>query len=243
MIGFSRAAAAGASFVGRVAAVSCLAAAVLLSGCTGGRGGPVPYVTTPMAAPDVEAEQVTSSSAPIGALDKIRVTVFQEDSLSGEFTVDQAGKIDYPLIGIVQVQGRTTKELGLQLAAALGERYMQSPNVSVSIQERAEQTVTVDGSVNRPGVFKVKGPTTLMQAVAMASGTSQDANPSRVYVFRTVHGEKVAGAFDLKQIRTAQAEDPIIYGNDIVVVDGSRGRQLFRDIIQTVPVLGVLRPF
>ena len=83
----------------------------------------------------------------------------------------------------------------------------------------------------------------LLQAVAMARGTTEDANPSRVIVFRTIGGEKVAGAFDLKAIRRAQAADPAIYGNDIVIVDGSRARQMYRDLMSTIPLLGILRPF
>ena len=218
------------------------AVAALLAGCTEGRGGSVPYEVA-MPAPDVQAEPVAASSAPIGALDTLQISVFQVESLTGEFKVDQAGMIDYPLLGNVQAQGRTAQELGTQIAARLGERYLQSPQVSVSVRDRAQQTITVDGSVKQPGVFKVKGPTTLIQAVAMASGTSEDANPSRVIVFRTVNGERVAGAFDLKAIRRAQAEDPVIYGNDIVVVDGSRARTLFKDLLGTIPLLGVLRPF
>lgn len=220
----------------------CLAAAALLAGCGGGRGGPVAYdVAIPP--PDVQGEPVADTSAPIGALDTLNVNVFQVESLSGEFAVDQAGAIDFPLLGNVVVQGRTTQELSSHLASRLSERYLQSPQVSVSVKERAQQTVTVDGSVQQPGVFAVKGPTTLMQAVAMARGISEDANPQRVMIFRTVNGERVAGAYDLKAIRTAQAEDPVVYGNDIIIVDGSRARKLFRDLIQSMPLLGVMRPF
>ena len=219
------------------------AATLAAAACSGGRGGPVPYEPQGFVAPDVQAEPVASAAAPIGALDVLNISVFQVESLTGEFKVDAGGKIDYPLLGSVQAQGRTTQELSQQLAASLSQKYLQSPNVQVAVKERAEQKVTVDGSVRQPGVFIVKGPTTLLQAVAMAKGTSEDANPSRVIVFRTIRGERMAGAFDLKAIRRAQAEDPVIYGNDIVVVDGSKDRQMFRDLMQALPVLGVLRPF
>ena len=219
-----------------------VAAAVAAAACAG-RGGPVPYEPEGFVAPDAQAQPVANSSQPIGALDTLTISVFQVESLSGEFKVDPAGKIDYPLLGSVQAQGRTTAQLGEQLAGSLSQKYLQSPNVQVAIKERAEQTITVDGSVKQPGVFTVKGPTTLLQAVAMARGTTEDANPSRVIVFRTISGERMAGAFDLKQIRRAQAEDPVIYGNDIVVVDGSKSRQMFRDLMTTIPLLGVLRPF
>jgi polysaccharide export outer membrane protein len=169
--------------------------------------------------------------------------VFQVDSLSGEFLVDTSGAISYPLLGSVQAQGRTPVELSQAIASQLSQKYLQSPNVQVAIKQRAERTITVDGSVNQPGVFAVKGPTTLLQAVAMAKGISEDGNPSRVYVFRTINGERLAGAFDLQSIRRAQAQDPTIYGNDIVVVDGSRARQLYRDLLSSMPLMGVLRPF
>lgn len=220
------------------------AAALSLAACMGGgRGGSVPYEPQGFVAPDAQAEPVASSAQPIGALDTLNISVFQVESLTGEFKVDANGKIDYPLLGEVQAQGRTTEELRQNLATGLSQKYLQNPNVQVAIKERAEQKVTVDGAVQQPGVYVVKGPTTLIQAVAMARGTTQDANPSRVYVFRTIRGERLAGAFDLKMIRRGEAADPVVYGNDIVVVDGNPNRQMFRDLIQAIPVLGVLRPF
>jgi polysaccharide export outer membrane protein len=77
----------------------------------------------------------------------------------------------------------------------------------------------------------------------MAKGTTEDANPSRVVVFRTIRGEKMAGAFDLQDIRRAKAEDPVIYGNDIVIVDGSRARQVYRELMGSLPLLSIIRPF
>jgi len=229
--------------ISRLVKRAVLVVAALGASACASRGGPVPYEPAGFTAPDATSQPVASSAQPIGALDTLNINVFQVQSLSGEFKVDQAGKIDYPLLGIIQAQGRTTDELGQQLASSLGQKYLQAPNVQVAIKDRAEQKITVDGSVHQPGMFTVKGPTTLLQAVAMARGTTEDANPSRVIVFRTIGGEKVAGAFDLKAIRRAQAEDPAIYGNDIVIVDGSRARQMYRDLMSTIPLLGILRPF
>lgn len=217
-------------------------AALAVAGCAG-RGGSVPYEPQGFQAPDTQSQPVANASHPIGALDTITVSVFQVESLSGDYKVDAQGKIDYPLLGSVQALGRTTQELRQDIAAALSQKYLQSPNVQIAIKDRAEQTITVDGSVRNPGQFIVKGPTTLLQAVAMAKGTTEDANPSRVVVFRTIRGERLAGAFDLQDIRRAKAEDPVIYGNDIVIVDGSRARQVYRDLMGALPILGILRPF
>ena len=229
------------SLSGLICGALLAVAAMTVSGCAT-RGGSVPY-DAQLDAPDTQGQVVANTSHPIGALDTISVTVFQVASLSGEYKVDAQGKIDYPLLGSVQAQGRTTQELREQMAAALSQKYLQSPNIQVAIKERAEQTITVDGSVRNPGQFIVKGPTTLLQAVAMAKGTTEDANPSRVVVFRTIRGEKMAGAFDLQDIRRAKAEDPVIYGNDIVIVDGSRARQVYRELMGSLPLLSILRPF
>lgn len=230
-------------YITRLLKRAVLVVAALGASACATRGGPVPYDPKEFVAPDAQGSPVASSAMPIGALDTLSINVFQVQSLSGDFKVDQAGKIDYPLLGIIQAQGRTTDELGQQLAATLGQKYLQAPNVQVAIKDRAEQKITVDGSVAQPGMFTVKGPTTLLQAVAMARGTTEDANPSRVIVFRTIQGERVAGAFDLKAIRRAEAKDPAIYCNDIVIVDGSRARQMYRDLLSTLPILGILRPF
>jgi polysaccharide export outer membrane protein len=232
----------GFSLSGLMTRALLVVAALAAAGCTG-RGGSVPYEPAGFQAPDAEAQPVASASQPIGALDTVSVSVFGVPTLSGDYKVDAAGKIDYPLLGSVQAQGRTSQALRDQMAEALSQKYLQSPNVQVAIKERAEQTITVDGSVRNPGQFIVKGPTTLLQAVAMAKGTSEDANPSRVVVFRTIRGEKMAGAFDLQDIRRAKAEDPAIYGNDIVIVDGSRARAVYRDLMSTLPLLTILRPF
>ncbi|HYJ29454.1 MAG TPA: SLBB domain-containing protein, partial [Allosphingosinicella sp.] len=120
--------------------------------------------------------------------------------------------------------------------------HLRSPNVNVVVLEQAQQSITVDGSVRQPGVVPIRGSTTLMRAVALARGTSEDANPGRVVVFRTINGQRMAAAFDLRAIRRAQAEDPAIYGNDIVVVDGSRSRSIWRDVLGAIPIIGVFAP-
>jgi polysaccharide export outer membrane protein len=218
-----------------------LTSVAALSACAG-RGGKVPYDPVEFKAPDTETIAVSPGQERIGPLDKIRIDVYQVENLSGEFRVDAQGKVQYPLIGQVEAQGLLPSELGQQIAQKLGERYLRSPSVQVAILEQSEQTITVDGSVRSPGVLPIKGSTTLMRAVALAKGTTEDANPSRVVVFRTVNGQRMAAAFDLKAIRRAEAKDPVIYGNDIVVVDGSNIRGIWREVMSTLPLLGYFAP-
>lgn len=216
-----------------------------LAGCAGSRGGPVPYEPTNFGKPDQESVAPSVADGPqrIGALDKLKVSVFQVPELSGDFQVDGGGTIEFPLIGNVSVIGKTAEEVRQTLTARLGERYLSNPNVQVALTEQTEQAITVDGSVRNPGVFPVKGTTTLMQAIALAKGTSEDANIRRVIVFRTIKGERMAGAFDLQDIRRAKSKDPALYGNDIVIVDGSRAQKVFKELLATLPLLSVLRPY
>ena len=122
-----------------------------------------------------------------------------------------------PLIGKVTAADLTTAQLDDALTSKLGEKYLENPDVSVGIKSSSRRSVTVDGAVNRAGSFPVNGPTTLMQAVALAGGTSQDANARRVAIFRTIGGKRQAAAFDLTSIRRGEAQDPQIYAGDIVV--------------------------
>lgn len=214
-----------------------------LTACAGTRNASVPYEPANFGRPDVESIPVAQTDARIAPMDKLEIKVFQVENLSGEFQVDAAGQISFPLVGSVTAGGKTVTELAAEIETRLGSKYLQDPKVQVALKEASEQTVTVDGSVKQPGVFGIKGSTSLMKAVALARGVTDDANPKNVIVFRTINGERTAGAFDLSAIRAAKATDPIIYGNDIIIVDGSRARSLFRDLISTIPMLGVLRPY
>ena len=82
-----------------------------------------------------------------------------------------------------------------------------------------------------------------MQVVALAKGTTVNANPRRVVVFRQIDGQRQAAGFDLTAIRAGRMEDPVIYGSDIVIVDGDNTRQLWRDILSGIPVFALFRPF
>lgn len=221
--------------------LALIAAGAGASGCAS-RSSSVAYNPEGFVAPDTESVASTPAQQRIGPLDKVRISVFQVEDMSGEYTIDGSGNVEFPLIGTVAAQGLLPAELGQRIAQRLGERHLRSPSVNVVMLEQAQQSITVDGSVRQPGVVPIRGTTTLMRAVALARGTSEDANPGRVVVFRTINGQRMAAAFDLRAIRRAEAEDPAIYGNDIVVVDGSRARSIWRDVMGAIPILGVFAP-
>jgi polysaccharide export outer membrane protein len=223
--------------------VALLFALALLSACAGSRGGPIPYEPDDFGAPDAPSAMVLEDDYKIAPLDTLKVTVFQVPDLSGDFDVDLTGHISLPLIGNVKAVDLTTSQLDARLTELLGEKYLQSPDVSVGVKSSSTRVVTVDGSVRQPGVFPVSGPLTLMRAIALARGTDENANPRRVAVFRQIQGQRMAAAFDLTSIRRGQMEDPRIYSGDIVIVDGSSIKAMQRDILQAVPLISIFRPF
>ena len=214
---------------------------VLLSGCADTRGGSIPYGKV-LAAPDEQKFQTLSSDYKIAPMDRLSIKVFKMNDLSGDYDVDLAGNISLPLIGQVQAANLTTAQLDDQLTQKLGAKYLEHPDVSVAIKASTAHVVTVDGAVKDGGQFPVGGPVTLIQAVAMAKGTSEDANARRVAVFRTIGGRRQAAAFDLTSIRRGEMPDPQIYPGDIIVVDGSSVKSAQKQILQSIPILALFGP-
>ena len=222
----------------------CLGVLVLVTACQTTRGGPIPYATQEMAAPDRPVATALGADYRITTGDKLAVTVFRVEDLSREYRVDLAGNVAMPLIGNVQVIGRTTAEVRDEVARRLGERYLRDPDVTVSVTESTNNNVTVEGGVRRPGMFPVTGQTTLLQTVAMAQGVDpQYGNARRIAIFRRVQGQRMAAAFDLESIRAGAMVDPEVYPGDIVVVQTNSRRGLFQDILTALPLITLFRPF
>ncbi len=215
---------------------------LLLAGCADTRGGSIPY-DRPLAAPDEPRIVALESNYKIAPMDQLGIKVFKSEDLTGDYEVDLAGRISLPFIGEVEAANLSTAQLDERLTQKLGEKYLENPDVAVSIKRSTARVVTVDGAVRESGSFPVSGPMTLIQAVALAKGTSEDANARRVAVFRTISGQRQAAAFDLTAIRRGQAPDPQIYPGDIIVVDGSSIKAVQRQILQSLPVFSIFRPF
>jgi polysaccharide biosynthesis/export protein len=223
--------------------VGCAALGLGLAGCTDSRGGPIPYNVSDFGTPDAPALAPLEAGYKIAPLDVLTVKVFKMPDLSGEYEVDLAGQISMPLIGEIKAYDLTTAQLDESLTGKLGQKYLENPDVSVGIKSSTRRSVTVDGAVNKAGSYPVYGPTTLMQAVAAAGGTSPDANARRVAVFRTIGGKRQAAAFDLTSIRRGETSDPQVYAGDIVVIDGSSVKAAQKQFLNSLPLLSIFRPF
>lgn len=225
------------------AGLLCPTALVLVS-CASSRGGPIPYDTSgTFRAPDPLSAVSLESDYRIAPMDTVSVKVFRMPDLSGDYQVDLTGKISLPLVGEVRAVDMTTAQLDQTLTAKFSEKYLENPDISVGVKESARRSITVDGSVKTAGAFPTTGPVTLMQAIALAGGLSEDANPRRIAVFRTISGQRQAAAFDLASIRRGEMADPAVYPGDIIVVDGGGLRAAYKEILSTLPILSIFRPF
>lgn len=222
---------------------TCLSISLVLGGCADTRGGPIPYNVSNFGSPDAPELVPLEAGYKIAPMDTLTVKVFKMPDLSGDYEVDLTGRISMPLIGEIPAYDLTTAQLDDALTRRLGEKYLENPDVSVGIKASTRRNVTVDGAVNRAGSFPVHGPTTLMQAVAAAGGTSPEANARRVAIFRTIDGKRQAAGFDLTSIRRGEAPDPQVYAGDIIVIDGSSVKAAQREILNTLPFFAIFRPF
>lgn len=187
---------------------------------------------------------VAAETYRIGPLDALDITILQEPDLSPRAApVDASGNVNLPLIGDVLASGKTARQLAGEIADRYGQRYLRNPQVSVVVAKPVAQKVAVQGEVTEPGVFPIEGPTTLLGALAMAKGETLQAALNDVVVFRTIEGQRRGAVFDVRQIRSGQAPDPQIRSNDLIIVGYSGGRRAWRDIVNSMPILNIFRPF
>ncbi len=118
----------------------------------------------------------------LGVADKVRVTVFGEAALTGEFLVGGNGKISLPLIGETQASGLTIGQFQQEVATALQDGFITSPRVSAEVLNY--RPFYILGEVNTPGEYPYTNSLTVLNAVATAGGFTYRADNRRVYIKR-----------------------------------------------------------
>jgi polysaccharide export outer membrane protein len=193
---------------------------------------------------DAFASAATPGSAAykIGPQDVLDISVFKAPELARSVQVAESGTINLPLVGEVHAVGKTAQEVERDLAKKLGAKYMQSPQVTVYVKEFNSQRVTVEGAVKKPGVYPLRGKTTLMQSLAMAEGLDPTSDSSNIVIFRRVEGKRFAAKFDVAEIRAGKAEDPTIVQGDLVVAHASAMKAVWQDMLRAIPVSAAFIP-
>ncbi|MDX2307528.1 MAG: polysaccharide biosynthesis/export family protein [Hyphomicrobium sp.] len=156
-------------------ALPCLALVFAVTGCSDGP-------TLPSSALSADGPAALGSSYKIGIGDKLKISVFGEESLSGQVEVDPAGRVALPLAGEVQAHGKTIAEFRESVTRRLSDGYLKSPKVNVEIANF--RPIYVHGEVRSGGEFPYKTAITLRDAVAMAGGYTYRANQGYVLIVR-----------------------------------------------------------
>lgn len=189
-----------------------------------------------------------SADYKIAPNDLLDVEVFGVSELKRTVRVSSTGHVSLPLIGLVQVAGLTPADAEALIATQYGSRFLQDPQVSVFIREFTTQRITLDGAVVKPGIYPLVGQLTLLRALALAGGGAPLADLENVMLFRiTPDGKTQQEKYNVMKIRAGEAPDPVLQGDDLVVVNRDPRRtalrdSLFRDVIDTLnPFSGTVR--
>jgi polysaccharide biosynthesis/export protein len=188
----------------------------------------VPATPAPSPAAAAPAAGVDPATYRIGPEDTLAIAVWQNEDLTRTVPVRPDGKISLPLVNDVQAAGFTPMELREQLKEKLAE-YAPGAEISVIVAEVNSFKVSVMGKVQRPDRYLLKGPTTVLDVLALAGGFQDFANQERVVVLRPepffVQGKPSGQTFrrfyvNYKKVIAAggETENFALQPGDIVVV-------------------------
>lgn len=152
--------------------------------------------------------------------DRLKVEVFREEDLSGEYEIDPSGRLMFPLIGDIKAAGLTIEELTGELSLKL-KKYLVSPQVSVSRSEATIKSISVLGHVTKPGVYDYMPGATLMRLISTAGGFAESANKRKIKIVRMAAGEKETIVVNGLDIINGNAEDPNLEPGDIIFIPES----------------------
>jgi polysaccharide biosynthesis/export protein len=154
----------------------------------------------------------------IGPKDLLEIRVLEIPELNLDRRVTNSGSIDLPLLGELNVAGKTATEARSQLEGLLRDKYVNRANVSVVVKEFANKPVSVVGAVTKPGSLNISGNYSLLQAISAAGGLDQTAG-RKIFVLRQADN----GLTDTLEIRRddlLQSTSPLwnipIFAGDVV---------------------------
>lgn len=194
--------------------------------------------------PDIEVTTLEALPEPrgdyiyqIGPQVALQIDVIGAELLSGKYLTDELGRVQFPLLGYVDIGGRTPAEAASLIATRLEEgQFVKRPQVRIVPEEFPIPTISVGGEVERSGNYPAVGKQTLIRMVNAAGGLGEYAKADDVLVFRTVNGQNYIGLYNLKAIQRGNYADPALFPNDIVMVGDSPGRRRLETILQLVPL-------
>jgi polysaccharide export outer membrane protein len=155
----------------------------------------------------------------IGPQDVLRIDVWKETEVSRVVPVRPDGKISLPLLNDVQAAGLTPMQLSRVIADGL-KKYINDPQVTVSVSEINSRRIYVTGEVTRAGAFPLLPNMTVLQALSSSGGFTQFAKLKNIYVLRTEDGKQVKLPFNYKDAVNGKKpeQNVLLQSGDVIVV-------------------------
>ena len=141
---------------------------------------------------DRQPQEVLETLYTLGSGDRLKIIVFGEEDLSGEFQVDGSGHISFPLIGEVTARGHTLRELERNLVEKLSDGYLVDPKISLEVLNY--RPFYILGEVKKPGMYEYVSGINLHNAVAMAGGYTHRARRNKAEITRSNPEEVIKDA-------------------------------------------------
>jgi polysaccharide export outer membrane protein len=141
---------------------------------------------------DRQPQEVLETLYTLGSGDRLKIIVFGEEDLSGEFQVDGSGHISFPLIGEVTARGHTLRELERNLVEKLSDGYLVDPKISLEVLNY--RPFYILGEVKKPGMYEYVSGINLHNAVAMAGGYTHRARENKAEITRSNPEEVIKDA-------------------------------------------------
>ena len=175
------------SYLRAVCWVFALTLCILTAGAALAQGTPAPAPAPTQSRPATASAPAASVPATsplyrLGTGDKVRIIVFGEDNLGGEYVVDGGGFIRLPLLGQLKAAGLSLSEFEQQMVTLLKDGYLVDPRVSVEVTNY--RPFYIMGEVNKPGEYPYVSDMSVLNAIALAGGYTYRANQSSVYIRR-----------------------------------------------------------
>ena len=213
-----------------------LLASIVLIGCAS--TGPLPDNAK---LEDSKKVNLRISEFVVGAGDTVEFAVFRQDDLKRSVKIDTSGKVMFPLIGDIQVAGKSI----FTLRDELKERYsvyLVNPQITVTVTAISSKKFLVLGEVTNPGVFTIDTDLTIIEAIAKAGGMTHDAKENKVIVIRrgkekpellSFSFKDVWGKGDVTRDVTLRPGD-IVYVSTKTIADVGRFMQYIAQIISPI---------
>lgn len=166
-----------------------------------------------------ETPQQNDPDYVIGPSDLLTINVWKEPELSRTVPVRPDGKISLPLIDDIQASGLSPVALAEAIEQEL-QQFMTNPTTTVIVQEANSQRVYVLGEVARPGAYPLVPQMTVLQALATAGGFREFANVKKIFVLRTVEGNRQKYRFNYKDVISGRRsnQDILLRSGDTIIV-------------------------